>query len=113
MDGLSMSEHLSLDALALLDRALAAIDADPSTWIQSTWACRTGGCIAGHIARLVTGKFWPELAETDHDIREIAMGALGLTDVPDLFDVANSRRDLQIQRNILAGIDNGGKMAQS
>jgi hypothetical protein len=98
-----MTEHLTPDALALLDRALAAIDADPSTWRQSTWACETGGCVAGHIAHLVTGKTWSELAETDMDVQYIATDALGLTNVRGLFESGNSRFDLQVWRDVLAG----------
>jgi hypothetical protein len=99
-----VSEHLSPDALALLDRALAAIDADPSTWKQSTWACDTGGCIAGHIAHIVTGKTWPELVELGQGVQSVATDALGLTNVRGLFESVNSRFDLQVWRDILAGV---------
>jgi hypothetical protein len=100
-----MPERLTPDALALLDRALAAIDADPSTWNQRTWACETGGCIAGHIAHLVTGKTWPELVMYGEDVQLIAADALGLTAAyaSGLFAASNSRRNLQAWRDLLAG----------
>jgi hypothetical protein len=39
-----------LRGLAALDDAIAAIEADPRNWTQRWWRCKSGMCLAGHLA---------------------------------------------------------------
>lgn len=41
----------------LLDEAIANIERNPDSWIQTVWRCRTGCCLAGHIAELAGGQW--------------------------------------------------------
>ena len=46
-----------LRGLDLLDAAIDHIEKHPETWDQTTWRCRTGMCLAGHIAILAGGRW--------------------------------------------------------
>lgn len=39
----------------LLDEAIARIEADPARWDQEAWRCKSGCCLAGHIAEAAGG----------------------------------------------------------
>jgi len=52
-----------LRGLALLDAAIAQIEAHPETWHQEWYRCESGMCVAGWVAELAGG-LW---ADTDDD----------------------------------------------
>lgn len=53
-----------LRGLALLDAAIAQIEAHPETWEQGTWRCESGMCVAGWTATLAGGEWaYPPNAE--------------------------------------------------
>ncbi|HZE33430.1 MAG TPA: hypothetical protein VE198_18555 [Actinoallomurus sp.] len=100
-------------------RVLDAIDADPDSWDQGTWAsrvgCRTSACFAGW-ACLLSGdnpQFHIGEADTEHFMRgeerhyapvraaqllgvptEMVFDRTGSTDGPLLFNACNTREDL-------------------
>lgn len=51
-----MAERTS-EQIALVQQALAYIEAHSDEWEQGTWRCQTGMCIAGHALRLA-GRQW-------------------------------------------------------
>lgn len=51
-----------LRGLALLDAAIAQIEAHPETWNQEVYRCGTGMCVAGWICELAGGR-WLEGAD--------------------------------------------------
>jgi hypothetical protein len=108
-----------------LDRALAAIDADPDSWNQGSWAyktsCGTAYCVAGWAAVQAGGQMiWgPEDDETGYSdamlvrlpssgtevyIEDFAQSVLDLTDAQAgaLFGGSNTRAELQLIRDMLA-----------
>jgi uncharacterized protein YjbI with pentapeptide repeats len=99
-----MSEHLSPDALARLDAALAYIDAHPQEWDQDVWVCDTGGCVAGHLVHLDSTTDWPTLVLSG-GIEERAAVLLGLSmdQCDGLFHPDNTRDALTVWRQVLAG----------
>jgi hypothetical protein len=46
-----------LRGLALLDLAIAQIEAHPETWNQQVYRCKTGMCVAGWAAQLAGGQW--------------------------------------------------------
>jgi hypothetical protein len=113
--------------IAALDAALAAIDADPISWHQGSWAvkteCGTVFCLAGHVATQAGGRpdwfrsfadagerVWEadRVVTPDGRITMIRAYAEEVLRVDDdwahaLFHGRNTREDLQRLRDQLAG----------
>ena len=97
------------ERLAILDEAIERIIKFPEDWNQGAWKCRTGFCLAGHIADL-HGPGWREEYSDDiylisgEMIGEFAERVLGLSPYYDpenqpLFSYTNSIYDLIRNRN--------------
>jgi hypothetical protein len=52
-----MTADCGLRGLDLLDAAISQIEDHPETWHQGEWRCKSGMCLAGHIATLA-GAEW-------------------------------------------------------
>jgi uncharacterized protein YjbI with pentapeptide repeats len=98
-----MSEHLSPDALALLDRALAYIDAHPQEWDQDVWVCDTGGCVAGHIVHLDSAGWRDVMSRGGVAERAAELLGLSMNRCAGLFHSSNTRDALTVWRHLLAG----------
>ena len=90
---------LDAEHLAVLDAALAHIDANPGEWEQSTWVCGSSACLGGRIA-LMAGEVDPE-----NGWSAAAQRLLGLDPVErhPIFGAGNNRLALQVWRQLLAG----------
>lgn len=106
-----------------LDAALAAIDKDPKSWEQNSWAektaCGTTYCLAGHIAVQsgaqidwqhvgLDGRETATSAFVDGEwqsIRGVAQQILGVSEEQQevLFSAYRERDELQVLRDALAG----------
>lgn len=115
----AMARRLSKrNRLQILDDALGWILATPQDWNQDSYVCRTGFCVAGHIAALSPYAFEKDLhgylddilvdrrgnlvTDADTYAREV----LGLGDTSaeedNLFDAGNSITELFRLRNVYA-----------
>lgn len=52
-----MSADCGLRGLDLLDAAIAHIEAHPETWVQGSYRCASGMCLAGTIGELAGGQW--------------------------------------------------------
>ena len=98
-----MTKTLTPEGLAVLDAALAHIDAHPDEWDQSAWVCGTSACVAGRIVLQNVPNFDP--AE-EVDYSGTAIGLLGLESdghIHPMFGGSNNRLALTVWRQILAG----------
>jgi hypothetical protein len=98
-----MTNTLTPEGLAVLDAALAYIDAHPDEWDQSTWMCGTSACVAGRIVLQNVPNFDP--AE-EVDYCGTALDLLGLKSdgrIHPMFGGDNNRLALTVWRQILAG----------
>jgi len=85
----------ALRGLALLDAAISHIEAHPETWAQDVYRCRTGCCLAGHIALLAGGRWASSLPADEHMAREPGDEDLGgYCCEPGLTHVADRARRL-------------------
>ena len=94
-------------ALDEIDAALDRIDQNPEEWIQSAWACGTGGCLLGHIIMNRNPQAsWAEVEQetiwTGLDLFESTARSLGLNIGDPIWSATNSREHLQDARNDLA-----------
>ena len=111
------------EGLKLLDAALTYIEFHPKEWNQRVYRCKTGMCLAGHIALTMAGGVLadPRLPESDSllavlsddkdfvyrdyrrreviSIADRARALLGAAYVPGMFDASNNLSNLRSYRN--------------
>lgn len=63
-----MTDITELRGLDLLDAAIAHIEAHPETWLQGSYRCESGMCLAGWAAQLAGGQ-WVTSADSDPEFR--------------------------------------------
>lgn len=71
-------KDIGLRGLALLDAAIAQIEAHPETWHQGAWRCKTGMCVAGWICELA-GAQWAVAADAPSSSHLLIAGPDELT----------------------------------
>lgn len=121
-----MSTDCGLRGLPLLDAVIAQIEANPQTWTQKSYRCRTGMCVAGWVCEMTGGRWLHTLEESRYlsllepvdgdspdDISdgqvhaaERAARLLGLDEdtADNLFDGGNSLAEIKAIRDEIAAM---------